>query len=327
MRIGVVGPVGPDLFAENVGSAFGRAGHSVTQLGSVGPFYQGRVTTRGVQLARQALPRLEERGQRRIVQSAREAECEVVINLDVNLMPSAVAQLRRAGVRVAFWFPDAIVNMGRQLMLLAPYDALFFKEPHLVDRLRANLDLPVYYLPEGCNPQWHRPLVPAGTQPHLIVAGNMYPSRVRLLERLMAKGVPLKLYGSKFPRWLGETSLRRAHAGCSVFREDKARAFRSAAGVLNTMHPGEVSGVNARLFEATGCGAAVLTEFRSSVPELFAVGAEVLAYHDFDELMDQAGRLLSEAGLTARLGDAASRRAHRDHSYDARITSMLEKLA
>lgn len=212
-------------------------------------------------------------------------------------------------------------------MLLAPYDAPFFKEPHLVDRLRANLDLPVYYLPQGSNPQWHRPLVPAGTEPYLVVAGSMYPSRVRLLERLMVRGIPLQLYGKKFPRWLGETRLREAHTGRAIYREDKARVFRSAAGVLNTMRPAEVNGVNSRLFEATGCGAAVLTEFRSSVSELFAVGAEVLAYHDFDELVDQADRLLSEAGLTTQLGDAASRRAHRDHSYDARIATILEKLA
>ena len=101
----------------------------------------------------------------------------------------------------------------------------------------------------------------------------------------------------------------------------------SAAGVLNTMHPSEVSGVNARLFEAAGCGAAVLTEFRPTVPELFAVGKEVLVFHDFDDLLEQATKLLSEHGLTARLGDAATQRAHRDHTYDLRVTTILEKLS
>ena len=66
--------------------------------------------------------------------------------------------LRRAGVKVAFWFPDAVSSFGRQKMLLAPYDAMFFKEPHVVERLRATLDLPVHYLPQGCNPRWHRPM-------------------------------------------------------------------------------------------------------------------------------------------------------------------------
>jgi spore maturation protein CgeB len=93
------------------------------------------------------------------------------------------------------------------------------------------------------------------------------------------------------------------------------------------MHPAEVTGVNSRLFEAAGCGAAVLTEFRPTLPELFEVGDEVLAFHDFDELVDQATRLLSEQGLTARLGDAAAHRAHRDHTYQRRLDVILESLS
>ena len=90
----------------------------------------------------------------------------MVINLDARLMSEPVRQLKGAGVRVAFWFPDAVIFLGRQLMLLSPYDALFFKEPHVVDRLRSNLDMPIYYLPEACNPRWHRPIVEAGTEPY-----------------------------------------------------------------------------------------------------------------------------------------------------------------
>lgn len=327
MRVGVIGPLGPDYFADNVGDALHRIGHVVTQLGPARARPGGQLTGGLAQLASQGLPRLDELAQRRIIKAAVAAACEVVINLDADLMPGPVRLLKRAGIRVAFWFPDSLANLGRQLMLLAPYDALFFKEPHLVERLRANLDLPVYYLPEACNPRWHRPLAPAGTEPYLVLAGNMYPSRVRLLERLIAKGVPLKLYGGGFPRWLGQTPARRAHTGRCLFREDKAGVFRSAAGVLNTMHPAEITGVNARLFEAAGCGAAVLTEFRPAVPELFAVGQEVLAFRDFDDLVGQASRLLNETGLTTRLGDAAARRAHRDHTYDLRVAVILEKVA
>ena len=217
--------------------------------------------------------------------------------------------------------------MGRQLMLLAPYDVLFFKEPHLVDRIRANLGLPAYYLPQACNPRWHQPSVPPGTEPYLVTASGQYPSRLRLLDRLIAKGIPLRLYGNGFPRWIGESPSRGAHTGRYVAREEKARVFRSAAGVLNTMHPAELTGVNVRLFEAAGCGAAVLTEFRSTVPDLFAVDDEVLVFHDFDQLVDQATRLLNDRGLTARLGDAAAQRAHRDHTYDLRVAAILEKVS
>ena len=327
MRIGVVGPMGLDYFAENIGDGLRRMGHVVIPLGPAHTQYQARLTRRAVMVARQALPRLDERLQRRIVTTALHAECEVVVNVDARLMPDEVIRLKRGGVRVAFWFPDHVATLGRELMLLAPYDALFFKEPHIVERLQAVLDLPVYYLPEACNPRWHRPFIPGGTEPYFVIAGTMRPSRVRLIERLMAKGIPLKIYGGAIPRWLGESPMRAAHVGYPIWREEKARIFRSAVGVLNPLYSAEVIGVNARLFEAAGCGAAVLTEFRPSVPELFDIGGEVLAFHDFDELVDNATRLLSETGLTARLGDAAARRARRDHTYDLRLATILEKVS
>ena len=112
-----------------------------------------------------------------------------------------------------------------------------------------------------------------------------------------------------------------------VLREAKADAFRSAAGVLNAVHPADVNKVSVRLFVAVGCGAAVLTEFRSSISELFRPGNEVLVFHGFDELVNQASRLLGEVGLTALLGEPSGRRARRDHSFEVRITGIHEKLA
>lgn len=326
MRIGIVGPVWSDSFTTNIVDALPAMGHQPVALGS--SFSLGGPYTSAFAVAvRNSLPALDERMQQRIARAALEAECEIVINLEQRLMPSVVRQMRRNRVKVAMWFPDALLNMGRQLMLLAPYDAIFVKEPHVVDRLRAVLDLPLFYLPEACNPRWHRPLVAPGTEPYLVLAGNMYPSRILLLERLLASGIPLRLFGGGFPRWIGQTPLRAVHAGRCVFAEEKAQVFRSAVAVLNTMHPSEIHGVNARLFEAAGCGAAVLTEFRPVLPDLFGVGTEVLAFHDFDELVSQARRLLGEVGLSAKLGDAAAARAHESHTYEKRLAVILEKLS
>src|SRR5580700_3336925 len=245
MRIGVVGRVEPDMFGANVIDAVRDAGHVAVPLGPAQASHQRAIIGRLAEFSLQALPRLDQRAQRRIVRAAADAGCELVISVDARLMPDTVAALRRDGARVALWFPDAVANLGRALMLVAPYDALFFKEPHLVDRLRAMLDLPVYYLPEACNPRFHRPMVPAGTEPYLVIAGNMYPSRVRLLERLIAKGIPVRAYGSPMPRWITDSPVRGIHAGRSVWTQDKADVFRSAAGVLNNLHPAEVAGVNA----------------------------------------------------------------------------------
>ncbi len=301
-------------------------GHDPIALGSsyaVG----GVFTTMTIAPVVGALPSVDERRQRRLVRSALNSECEIVISVEHRIMPGVVSQLRLNGIKVALWFPDALTGMGRQLMLLAPYDAIFVKDPYLVDRLRSVLDLPVFYLPEACNPRHHRPVATPGSDPYLVLAGNMYPSRIRLLERLQADGIPLKLYGPSFPRWVGKTPLREVHTGQLIFGEEKARVFGSAAGVLNNLHPAEITSVNARLFEAAGCGGAVLTEFRPTLPDLFTIGYEVLAFRNYDELVSQATRLLSQDGLSAKLGDAAAQRAHEDHSYEKRLTVMLETMS
>jgi spore maturation protein CgeB len=327
MRIGVIGPIRPDMFAANIIEAVRDAGHVAVPLGPLRASHQLKISKGLAELSMQAMPSLEQRSQDRIVRAAARAACELVISTDGRLTPESVAALRRADARVVLWFPDHVASLGRAVMLIAPYDALFFHEPHLIDRLRALLDLPVYYLPQGCNPRHHRPTVPAGTEPYLVIAGNMHPFRVRLLERLAAKGIPVRAYGAGIPRWIGDTPVSGMHAGHPIFTQEKARVFRSAAGVLNNLHQAEVGGVNLRLFEAAGCGAAVLSEFRPAIPALFTEGEEVLTFRDFDELVEQATRLLNEPGLTARLGDAAARRAHREHTIGHRLETILEKVA
>ena len=42
MRVGVIGPLAPDYFAENVGDALERGGHIVTHLGTTSPRHRSQ---------------------------------------------------------------------------------------------------------------------------------------------------------------------------------------------------------------------------------------------------------------------------------------------
>jgi spore maturation protein CgeB len=327
MRIGIIGPVEADSFSDNIHRSLLRMGHQSFQLGSA-HFEVGR---RGIDaaltIAQRMNPSLDAAIQRRIARKAAGLECEIVINLDARLEVQIVEDLRRAGRKVCFWFPDAMVNLGRFSSVLAPYDALFFTDPLLVSRLRAVLGLPAHYLAEACNPEWHFPPPGLSIEPTLVVVGNYYPSRIVLLRRLDAAGIPLRLYGAPLPRWVRDDRLRALHSGEFVVRERKAAVFRSAAAVLNNLHPGEVFGVNARLFEAAGCGAAIITEWREALPDLFVEDEEVLAFRSFDELVAKARALLADPARSRALGDAAARRAHADHSYENRLDHILRTIA
>jgi spore maturation protein CgeB len=261
-----------------------------------------------------------------LVRAALDRECDGVLAVEPTLAPDAVAALRRNRIPVALWYPDCVANVGRMRMLTAPYSAMFFKDPLLVRRLEAMLDLPVGYLPEACNPRWHRPIGDAGADPSIVVVGNIYPSRLMVLRRLHAAGIPLVIYGGPAPRWLRDLLPPGLHTGRAVFREKKSQVFRGAAGVLNNLHPAEMEGVNCRLFEAAGAGAAVLCERRPTLAELFDTDREVVPFSDFSELLEQARRLLADARSTAEIGDAASKRAHAEHTYEHRLATILEWL-
>lgn len=357
MRVGVIGPTRPDDFADNILHCLPDLGVTAIPLGPAVWRSDQWLVDRAVGAVRQAGGTPDGRFQRSLVRRAAEHALEVVISVDGALLPETVAALRRHGARTCLWFPDPVSNLQRFPFFHAPYDAMFFKDPLLAARLHRVLGLPVHYLPEACNPAWHRP--PAepepepgsepepdagsdagsepdstggaasgrGPRPHIAVAGNMYATRQILISRLLDAGIPVRVYGPPLPRRVADPRLRAAFAGRYVSRHEKARVYRTAAGVLNNMQPSEMHSVNCRLFEAAGCGAAVLCESRPVLADLFELDREVFAFADFDELVERARKLLSDADLARSTGDAAAARAHRDHTYQHRLATLLERVA
>src|SRR4051794_38261015 len=143
MRIGIIGPASPDSFGDNIGHCLTQMGHDVIYLGSLRPRARVGAVVRAIEVVRQAYPAVEDRAHFKVADKAVELRCDVVVVTDYGLVPMAVEHMRKHGLPVALWFPDAVVNMGRCRMLDAPYTALFFKDRLLVERLKNTLDIPV----------------------------------------------------------------------------------------------------------------------------------------------------------------------------------------
>ena len=319
--IGVVGPAAEDDFAANILAGLADLGVSAMSLGQPTPAIPGR-RTRALAHTLSRDPRLGPLIERGIVRRAKDHNVDLVITV-VSLSPETVRALRGSGVRVALWFPDHVANLGALWMFDAPYNGLFFKEPALVRRLNSMLELPVHYLPEACNPWIHRRIESDECRGKVAVVGNLHPIRARLLERLASDGIPLAIYGPAHHSSL-HPSLRPFHSGRYVRGLEKSAVFYSAAAVLNNLHPAEMEGMNCRLFEATAAGGAVVTEHRAELENLFDVGAEVLAFGSYKELLDALHSLLSNNINGRKLGEAASRRSLANHSYTERLQILLD---
>jgi spore maturation protein CgeB len=322
-RIMVVGPAHSDSFAENVAQALVHMGHDVDVAGPPRKLRAAGRLGNVAEVLLDKMPRQDSFLQRHLLERQRAFRPDLVLTLDRRMTPSLVHQLKQNGARVALWFPDAVSNLGRHDVFIAGYDHIFLKTPALVRQLRTIHGLPVSYLPEACNPDWHRPQGPYGTREAIVVAGNVHPTRALLLDRMIRAGLPVEIYGPPLPSWIGFPAVRAAHTGIDIRYLHKAQVFRSARIVLNNLHPAEFSGVNCRLFEATGSGAVVLTERREGLEELFEIGREVVTFDSFDELVEQSHSLLGDSEAARATADAAAARSHRDHRYDLRLERLL----
>ena len=319
---GVVGANLRDDFADNIADTLQRMDIPVEALGSASLRGRGRFLSFALGNASR-LARVESMLQSRLLRRCEEAGVEILLTVEP-LSPETVTALATRGVKVVLWFPDAVSNLGRQTMFLAPYEAIFLKQPKLVDMARRFLDSPVHYLPEACNSRWHVPpkdVVP--TDRHILLAGNMYPFRLRLLERLNDAGIPLAIYGPRWATWLPKSELRDRYRNIYLRGLGKASAFRSAAAVLNTLHPAEIDGYNVRLFEAAGCGGVTITEERPILGDFFEPGTEVLTYRDFDSLVEVCRSALEDPSRWLKIADAGSRRAHEEHTYEHRLNEIF----
>lgn len=325
-KVMVVGPLDSDSFADNVRDTLTRLGHEVRTVGPARRRSRVRRVSNLLSILGERLPSQDAFLQRHLLNAADDFKPDVVLTMDRTIQPSIVKQLRANGTKVALWFPDAVSNMGRHDMFLAGYDRIFFKNPVLVRQLTELHGIDAAYMPEACNPTWHRSDVAFGTQETIVLAGNIHPTRAILLDRMVREGLPLRIYGPRPAKWLDFPALRSVHTGVSVRRGEKADVFRSARVVLNNLHPAEFAGVNCRVFEAAGSGGAILTEAREGLETLFDIDTELTTFATFGELVEKCRFLLSDVSAGRQIADAAAARAHAEHTYDLRLAEILEVL-
>jgi spore maturation protein CgeB len=79
---------------------------------------------------------------------------------------------------------------------------------------------------------------------------------------------------------------------------------------------------NMRLYEATGAGSCLLTDWKSNLGELFEDGVEVVSYKSADECVEKVNYLLAHEDERRAIATGGQRRTLRDHSFDNRAVQL-----
>jgi spore maturation protein CgeB len=150
-----------------------------------------------------------------------------------------------------------------------------------------------------------------------------HQQRIALLEAVASR-YDLKLWGNR-PKTLPASSpLHRCYQS-EVWGADMYQVLRRSRITLNSHidMAGSEAG-NMRLFEATGVGAFLLTDFKENLHTLFAPDREVAVWRSIDDCLKVIGRMIGDDNGRAAIARAGQARTMAQHTYRHRAAEILK---
>lgn len=269
-----------------------------------------------------AFPRQWTEGERWLAANAGKLRPDLVLVVTQLIRSEVLEALRAQGIpRIVAWWGDAPANLTRMGLLSDHWDVVFLKDADAVRKFRA-VGIPAELLHEAMNPVWHdRRFERIGDE--IVVAGNYYGYRQFLVERLIAAGQPMALYGFAPPRW-AMGAIRDAYRGRVVLGEEKSRVFGEGIACLNSTALCEGNSLNCRAFEVAGACGLQLIEDKPAVSSCFEPGKEVLTYRSVEEILELVRRAKKEPEWAMKIREAGHARAHAHHTYEQRLRTILD---
>lgn len=247
------------------------------------------------------------------------------------LMPESVSSLRRAGIPVAVFQPDAPVlgnsaYRPEHLSVVREADVTFIWSRALQRTLEMAGARTVAYLPFAWDPKVF-PRVDCGTVEgaDVVFVGGWDPNRERWLEPV-AKHFQLKIWGPDY--WGNRTRrgsrLRRSWQGHALRGPEAARTVAGAKIVLNIIRDQNLpDGTNMRTFEVPGAGGFLLATRTAGATEIYPEGEAGAYFSSVEELLEKLEHYLARPEERGAIAGRAHQITAREHRYVHRARRIL----
>jgi len=208
-------------------------------------------------------------------------------------------------------------------------EVLFTSFPHYVKKFQ-ELGVKAHYLPLAFEPDV---LTRLGTEEperdlDCVFVGGIgfhWTDSLPLLETLAREIPTMQFWGYGYENLPRESPIRAKFRG-PAWGLDMDRILRRAKIVVN--RHGAVAGPyanNLRMFEATGCGALLFTEWRKNLDDFFT-GHEVIPYQNPEEAARLVRHYLDHWMLGKSIAESGQQKTLKDHTYAQRMPTVSSVL-
>src|SRR5690242_13883495 len=151
---------------------------------------------------------------------------------------------------------------------------------------------------------------------------GIYDSRARFLEILCERIEQTKVWGTGADELAATSPIRRCYMGQAWGRE-MYQILRKSKITLN--HHGDIAPYanNMRLYEGTGTGTLLVTDWKENLHEMFEPGKEVVAYRTPEECVDLVEYYLDHDEERKAIAHAGQERTLRQHTYYQRMQELM----
>ena len=238
---------------------------------------------------------------------------------------AVIEQIRSLGILTICWWLNDPFQFERSLANASAYDFYFTNAKRSVDAYREAGLKHVYHLPVGCYPKIHMRLPHSVCKHDVCYAGDWNPIREHALLEI-AKDVRLAIFGPWRKKLNAGSVLYPLVVRDGFFSPKEMVQFFNESKIVLNIHSwfGRWDyGTNPRLFEANGCGAFQLCDWKEEIPELYEADEEIALYKSIEELKEKLIWFLSRDDQRIAIANGGYARTHRQHTYQLRLTEML----
>ncbi|MHC4251376.1 MAG: CgeB family protein [Planctomycetota bacterium] len=152
---------------------------------------------------------------------------------------------------------------------------------------------------------------------------GVHSSRIALLDKICARLPRTRIWGPGVDHLPPSSPIRKCYAGKAWGRE-MYQILRDSQIVMN--HHGNVPPYanNMRLYEATGVGAMLITDWKENLHEMFEPGKEVAAYRSPEECVELIRYYLAHEDERQAIARAGQERTLREHTYYQRMQELVD---
>lgn len=149
----------------------------------------------------------------------------------------------------------------------------------------------------------------------------IHSTRTEWLEQLCSK-LEVDVWTPDLDRLPSESTIRKSYKG-AVWGAEMYQVLHDSRITLN--HHGNIPPYanNMRLYEATGVGTLLITDWKQNLQEMFEIGKEVVAYRSTEECLELIDHYLSHPDEAIAIARAGQQKTLTEHTYARRMEEFI----